>query len=97
MHYQAGDGIVVFNWQGFAVARRSSATTCVFRSAFRHTPAVVGAELLVVIANFPASRLRSLAWRLLAARAIENQAYVVGVNRWGGGQDAKLSRAQPGG
>jgi len=37
---------------------------------------------IVYVANWPASR--RLAWRnLLAARAIENQAYVVGVNRIG--------------
>ena len=39
-------------------------------------------ELLIYVANWPAPR--SLAWRtLLKARAIENQAYVVGVNRVG--------------
>jgi omega-amidase len=39
-------------------------------------------DLLIVVANWPASR--SLAWRtLLQARAIENQCYVVGVNRTG--------------
>lgn len=41
-----------------------------------------GANLLVVIANWPASRIDH--WTaLLCARAIENQAYVVGVNRAG--------------
>lgn len=39
-------------------------------------------DLLIVPANWPASR--EFAWsRLLQARAIENQAYVVGVNRSG--------------
>ncbi len=39
-------------------------------------------DLLIVVANWPAAR--SLAWRtLLQARAIENQCYVVGVNRTG--------------
>jgi omega-amidase len=39
-------------------------------------------DLLVVVANWPSSR--SLAWRtLLQARAIENQCFVVGVNRTG--------------
>jgi len=39
-------------------------------------------ELLIYVANWPAPR--SLAWStLLKARAIENQAYVVGVNRVG--------------
>jgi len=39
-------------------------------------------DLLVVVANWPLAR--SLAWRtLLQARAIENQCYVIGVNRTG--------------
>jgi len=39
-------------------------------------------EIIVIIANFPGSR--SLHWRtLLQARAIENQAFVIGVNRVG--------------
>ena len=39
-------------------------------------------DLLVVIANWPKSREK--VWRtLLAARAMENECYVCGVNRWG--------------
>lgn len=39
-------------------------------------------DLLVVVANWPS--VRSLAWKtLLQARAIENQCYVIGVNRTG--------------
>jgi omega-amidase len=39
-------------------------------------------DLLIVVANWPLAR--SLAWRtLLQARAIENQCYVIGVNRTG--------------
>ena len=42
----------------------------------------VGADVFVLIANWPASRMHH--WHaLLRARAIENQAYVVGVNRTG--------------
>lgn len=42
----------------------------------------MGAHMLLVIANWPASRIDH--WTaLLRARAIENQAYVVGVNRTG--------------
>jgi predicted amidohydrolase len=49
-----------------------------FPELFRGTPAT----LIVVIANWPAGRVEH--WRtLLKARAIENQAYVVGVNRCG--------------
>ncbi len=47
-----------------------------------------GAELIVVIANWPDTRIEH--WRtLLKARAIENQCYVAGVNRVG--NDPKLS------
>ena len=57
----------------------------VFRSA-----AMAGAEVLAVIANWPASRREH--WpALLAARAIENQAWVVGVNRAGNDPAASYS------
>jgi len=46
--------------------------------------AAEGTDLFVVIANWPAKR--SHAWRtLLMARAVENQCYVLGVNRVGEG------------
>lgn len=39
-------------------------------------------DMMVYVANFPNKRIS--AWNhLLRARAIENQAYVIGVNRWG--------------
>ncbi len=39
-------------------------------------------DVLIIVANWPFSRIES--WKkLLAARAIENQAYVIGVNRCG--------------
>jgi predicted amidohydrolase len=45
-------------------------------------PGVRGAELVCVIANWPSARASH--WTsLLKARAIENQAYVAGVNRCG--------------
>jgi len=57
----------------------------VFRSA-----AMAGAEVLAVIANWPASRREH--WpALLRARAIENQAWVVGVNRVGNDPAASYS------
>ena len=57
----------------------------VFRSA-----TMAGAEVLAVIANWPASRCEH--WRtLLAARAIENQAWVVGVNRAGNDPNVSYS------
>lgn len=52
-----------------------------FPEIFR-TATIGGAELFVVIANWPAERAAH--WTtLLQARAIENQAYVIGVNRCG--------------
>jgi omega-amidase len=57
-----------------------------FPEAFRHA-VQRGAEMFVVIANWPATRTPH--WvALLQARAIENQAFVVGVNRVG--SDPKL-------
>ncbi len=78
--YAAGEGVTVFPWAGFSVAP----FLCydlrfpeVFRAAARR-----GATLLAVLANWPEERIDH--WSaLLAARAIENQAYVVGVNRCG--------------
>jgi omega-amidase len=79
-HYSAGDCIELFNWLGFMTAP----FICydlrfpeVFRAATRK-----GAHLFTVIANWPNKREQH--WvTLLQARAIENQAYVVGVNRCG--------------
>jgi len=52
-----------------------------FREAVRR-----GASLLIVIANWPEIRIQH--WTtLLQARAIENQAYVIGVNRVGADPD----------
>lgn len=79
-HHQAGQTHTVFEWQGMRVAP----FICydlrfpeLFRPAARD-----GAELIVVVANWPAPR--SEHWvRLLQARAIENMAYTLGVNRCG--------------
>lgn len=80
LHYPAGSGHVLFEWQGMKVAP----FICYdlrFPELFR--PAVRdGAELIVVMANWP--QRRSEHWvRLLQARAIENLAYCLGVNRCG--------------
>ena len=49
-----------------------------------------GSELFVLIANWPAARMHH--WHaLLRARAIENQAYVLGVNRCGGDPNVAYS------
>jgi predicted amidohydrolase len=79
-HYARGDGPVLFPCREFLVAP----LICYdlrfpepFRIAVRQ-----GAQLFVVIASWPAPRAAHWA-TLLQARAIENQAYVVGVNRCG--------------
>lgn len=79
-HYESGDEIVLFGCSGLRV----SPFICYdlrFPEVFR-TAAGQGADLFVVIANWPA--VREAHWSaLLRARAIENQSYVVGVNRCG--------------
>ncbi len=79
-HYSAGSGVQIFHAGGFTVAT----FICydlrfpeIFRAAVKR-----GANLFTVIANWPSTRIDH--WTtLLKARAIENQAYVVGVNRCG--------------
>jgi predicted amidohydrolase len=79
-HYAAGSNLSVFQWKGVMVAP----FVCYdlrFPEAFR-AASQRGAELMVVIANWPAKRDEH--WvALLKARAIENQAFVLGVNRTG--------------
>lgn len=75
-----GREVVVFEWSGFQVAP----FICYdlrFPEDFRRATAQ-GATLFLVLANWPASRVEH--WiTLLKARAIENQAFVAGVNRCG--------------
>jgi omega-amidase len=79
-HYGAGQEPLVFRWAEMGVAL----FICydlrfpeLFRWAARQRP-----ELFVVIASWPDKRIAH--WlKLLEARAIENQAYVLGVNRVG--------------
>lgn len=79
-YYRSGEHPILFSCQDVEVAP----FVCydlrfpeIFRSAVRQ-----GAELFVVIANWPGARAAH--WQtLLQARAIENQAFVVGVNRCG--------------
>ncbi|MGI8602585.1 MAG: nitrilase-related carbon-nitrogen hydrolase [Verrucomicrobiales bacterium] len=79
-HYPAGDETVVFDWAGFRIAP----FVCYdlrFPELFRAAVAK-GATLFAVIANWPIAR--EAHWlTLLEARAIENQACVLGVNRSG--------------
>ncbi len=85
-HYPAGNEVVVFEIHGWKVAP----LICYdlrFPEPFREATAL-GAELFVVIANWPVVRVDH--WiTLLRARAIENLAYVVGINR--SGRDPHLS------
>jgi len=84
-HYVAGRDVCLFEWNGFSVAP----FICYdlrFPEIFR-VAAARGANLMTVIASWPVTREDH--WvSLLKARAIENQAYVVGVNRCG--HDPKL-------
>lgn len=79
-HYSAGTRVLTFQHAGWTIAP----FICYdlrFPELFR-TAATQGAELFVVIANWPVKRIHH--WMtLLQARAIENQAWVVGVNRCG--------------
>jgi omega-amidase len=83
-HYVAGGRTALFECQEFMIAP----FICYdlrFPELFRRA-AAQGATLITVIASWPA--MRDDHWvTLLKARAIENQAYVVGVNRCG--QDPK--------
>lgn len=80
-HYTAGQQPVAFRWNDCT----ASPFICYdlrFPELFRAAVAAHRPELIVVIANWPAKRIQH--WvRLLQARAIENQAYVLGVNRVG--------------
>ncbi|MDB6028232.1 MAG: Nitrilase/cyanide hydratase and apolipoprotein N-acyltransferase [Verrucomicrobiales bacterium] len=80
-HYTAGLRPTIFDWQGVKV----SPFICYdlrFPEIFRTATAAHQPELFVVIANWPEKRRRH--WTpMLRARAIENQAYVVAVNRIG--------------
>lgn len=78
--YIPGARLVTFPWNGFTVAP----FICYdlrFPEVFRHA-LQLHAEFFVVIASWP--QAREMHWMtLLQARAIENQAYIIGVNRCG--------------
>lgn len=80
VHFQAGNEIVMWEWNGLRIAP----FICYdlrFPELFRHAM-LAGAEAFLVIASWPKARAGH--WvSLLQARAIENQAYVIGVNRTG--------------
>jgi predicted amidohydrolase len=80
-HFLPGERVVAFTWHDFTVAP----FICYdlrFPEAFRAAIKRHCADLFIVIANWPIARVEH--WiALLRARAIENQAYVLGVNRCG--------------
>jgi predicted amidohydrolase len=84
-HYAGGSAVRCFDWGGMTVAPlvcydlRFPET---FREAVATRQGRRAAQLFAVIANWPSRRDGH--WvTLLQARAIENQAYVIGVNRCG--------------
>lgn len=80
-HYVPGEHPIIFNWSELTV----SPFVCYdlrFPELFREAAVAHRPELFVVIASWPDKRIHH--WvALLQARAIENQAYVIGVNRIG--------------
>jgi omega-amidase len=79
-HYAPGDSIETLAFGGLTIAPMICYDLR-FPEAFRSSVRA-GADCFVVIANWPAARAGH--WdALLAARAIENQAFVIGVNRCG--------------
>ena len=86
-HYAAGEAVATFDVEGVAV----TPFICYdlrFPEPFR--AAADRTDLFVIVANWPSAR--STAWQcLLTARAIENQAYVLGANRVGAGDNVTYS------
>jgi predicted amidohydrolase len=80
-HYEGGDALVTFDVHGVRV----TPFVCYdLRFPELWALAAPSTDLFVLVANWPAARAAH--WRaLLVARAIETQAYVLGVNRVGEG------------
>lgn len=82
--FKPGDRLALYDWTCGATTLRVCPTICYdlrFPELFRQGLAA-GAEMYVVPANWPDTRVHH--WKtLLTARAIENQAFVLGVNRAG--------------
>jgi predicted amidohydrolase len=84
--FMAGDRLITFAWQG-AVGAPLVCYDLRFPEPFR-LATEAGVEVFVIVANWPTVRVEH--WlALLRARAIENQACVIGVNRCG--TDPKLA------
>jgi predicted amidohydrolase len=82
-HYEKGDRIVTVDVAGF----RAAIFICYdlrFPESFRRATLEQGANLFLVPANWPTDRAEH--WDLLLrSRAVENLAYVAGINRTGSG------------
>jgi len=77
-HYSAGEKKVIVNYKGW----RINLLVCYDLRFPVWSRNKNDYDLLIYVANWPTSRISQ--WNtLLAARAIENQAYIVGVNRIG--------------
>jgi omega-amidase len=80
-HYQAGTARKIFEWRGWKVLP----LTCYdlrFPELARNSGDEDRYDLCLYVANWPA--VRSYPWQtLIRARAIENQCYLIGVNRVG--------------
>lgn len=91
--FRGGDELVTYDWRQEEQGLRVGPLICYdlrFPEAFRLCAVRLGAECFVLGANWPDARQAH--WRaLLIARAIENQAYVIGVNR--SGRDPHLGYA----
>ncbi len=87
-YYESGEDILLFDWHGFTVCPYICYDLR-FPELFRRG-VKAGADLFPVIASWPATRAEH--WTtLLRARAIENQAVVVGINRIGDDPKFKYS------
>jgi predicted amidohydrolase len=81
-HYDAGQRHLIVEWKGWKIMP----LICYDLRFPVWSRNVQGYDLLIYVANWP--EVRSYAWQsLLTARAIENQAYTIGVNVVG--QDGK--------
>ena len=88
-HYAAGDAFLTVDVEGV----RCSFFVCYdLRFADEFWPLAPDTDCYVVPANWPQSAALRTGRRCCAARAIENQAYVVGVNRVGDRRRAHLRR-----
>lgn len=80
-HYQGGNRLPIIEFQGWKICP----TVCYdlrFPELYRRATIKGGAEVFLCIANWPTPRREH--WNtLLRARAIENQAYMIAVNRVG--------------